>query len=191
MRIRREAQNRLSEIQMLVMDVDGVLTRGGIFYTDAGMEVKAFDIKDGLGLRVAGFGGLRLALVSGRTSPIVQRRARDLGAEDVLQRIGDKEAGLRAIAQARGIPMERIAFMGDDLDDLSAMRAAGVSIAPADAVAEVIAGAGIVTDAPGGRGAARQAVELILKAQGKWEEAVNRYLEGLAARNRGRRPSGT
>ena len=189
MRITREAQHRLTEIELLVMDVDGVLTQGDILYTDAGMELKAFDIKDGLGLRVAAFAGLRLALVAGRTSPIIQRRARDLRVEDVLTRVGDKEAALRSIAQARGVGLPKVAYMGDDLNDRPAMRLAGLSIAPADAAPEILAEAGLVTDAPGGRGAARQAVELILKAQGKWEAAVTAYLEDLSQRDRGRRPA--
>ncbi len=188
MRINRDAQRRLPGIVMLVMDVDGVLTNGDIVYTDAGVEQKVFDVKDGLGLRVAVEAGLHLVLMTGRISSILQRRARDLRIKTVLQRVGDKEAALRSLAQDRGVPLERVAYMGDDLNDRAAMRAAGVSIAPADAVPDILAEADVVTDAPGGKGAARQAVERILRAQGKWEQAIERYLAGLAERDSYRRP---
>ena len=187
MKITRELRERLAKVQLLVLDVDGVLTQGEIVYTDGGAEAKAFDVKDGLGIRVAGDAGLEIALMTGRASPMVQRRARDLRIAHVLQRVGDKGAALRKLAEEKGIPVERVAFMGDDLNDLGAMRLAGVSIAPADAVEEIRAAADLVTDAPGGRGAAREAVEAVLRAQGKWESAVSGYLAGLAKRGRARR----
>lgn len=189
MKITRRAQDRLAEIAMLVMDVDGVLTQGEVIYTDAGTEIKSFDVRDGLGLRVAGTAGLRLALVSGRTSAIVQRRARDLRITDIALRAGDKVLAARGFAQQYHLPLTRVAYMGDDLNDLGPMRACGLAIAPADAVPDILAEADIVTDAPGGRGAARQVVELILRAQGKWEHAVEQYLEELAERDEGRRPA--
>jgi 3-deoxy-D-manno-octulosonate 8-phosphate phosphatase (KDO 8-P phosphatase) len=188
MRINRDAQRLLPGIAMLVMDVDGVLTNGDIVYTDAGVEQKVFDVKDGLGLRVAVEAGLQLALVTGRISSILQRRARDLRIKTVLQRVGDKEAALRSLAEDRGLPLTRVAYMGDDLNDRAALRVAGISIAPADAVPDIAAEADILTDAPGGKGAARQVVELILRSQGKWEPAVEKYLAGLAERDTYRRP---
>ena len=187
MRIPGALRERLAKVQLLVFDVDGVLTQGDIIYTDAGAEAKTFDVKDGLGIRVASDLGLGLALMTGRTSQLVQRRARDLRIPEVLQRVGDKGAALRKLAEGKGIPIEQVAFMGDDLNDREAMRLAGVAIAPADAAAEIRREADLVTEAPGGRGAAREAVEAILRAQGRWEEAVNRYLEGLVQRDRARR----
>jgi 3-deoxy-D-manno-octulosonate 8-phosphate phosphatase (KDO 8-P phosphatase) len=171
----------------MVFDVDGVLTRGEIIYTDAGVEAKAFDVKDGLGIRVASDAGLGVALMTGRTSQVVQRRARDLRIAEVLQRVGDKAEALRRYAAEKEVPLERVAFMGDDLNDREAMRLAGVAIAPADAVPEIREEADLVTEARGGRGAAREAVEAVLRARGRWEEAVNRYLEGLTERDRARR----
>jgi 3-deoxy-D-manno-octulosonate 8-phosphate phosphatase (KDO 8-P phosphatase) len=191
MKINREAQRRLPQVAMLVMDVDGVLTNGDIVYTDAGVEEKVFDVKDGLGLRVAVTGGLQVVLVTGRLSSILQRRARDLRIKTVLQRVGDKEVAVRTLAEDSGLPLERVAFMGDDLNDRTVMRAVGVAIAPADAVPDILAEADVVTDAPGGKGAARQAVELILRAQGRWDKAVERYLAGLAERDAYRRPAQT
>lgn len=187
MKIADRLRGRLAAIQALVLDVDGVLTPGGIIYTDAGEEGKIFDVKDGLGIRVARTANLAMALMTGRVSSVVQRRARDLRIPDVLQRVGDKATALRAFAEAQGIPVEHVAFMGDDLNDREAMRIAGLSIAPGDAVPEIRDEADMVTEAPGGRGAAREAVEAILRAQGKWESAVAEYLGSLAERDRSRR----
>jgi 3-deoxy-D-manno-octulosonate 8-phosphate phosphatase (KDO 8-P phosphatase) len=196
MKITRTVRERLAAIRALVFDVDGVLTEGQIIYSDAGTEAKAFDVKDGLGIRVAAGTELQIALMTGRASSVVQRRARDLRVQYVLQRLGDKAAALRAFAAQIRLPLERVAFMGDDLNDREALRIAGLSIAPADAAAEIRQMVDLVTDAPGGRGAAREAVEAILRAQGRWEQAVEQYLESLAERERarreeeGRRPSG-
>ena len=187
MKIPHALRERLAGIELLVLDVDGVLTQGEIVYTDTGAEAKAFDVKDGLGMRVASDTGLGVVLMTGRASPVVQRRARDLRIADVLQRVGDKAAALRRLAADKEMPLERVAFMGDDLNDREAMRVAGVAIAPADAVEEIRQEADLVTEAPGGRGAAREAVEAVLRAQGRWEKAVDRYLEGLAERGRARR----
>jgi len=189
MKTPRGVRDRLAAIELLVLDVDGVLTQGDIIYTDTGVEAKAFDVKDGLGIRVASEAGLQIAIMTGRASRVVERRARDLRVSDVLQRVGDKAAALRKLAADKRIPLERVAFMGDDLNDRDAMRLVGMSIAPADAVPEIRQDAGLVTDAPGGRGAVRQAVEAILRAKGGWDKAVASYLEGLSARDRSRRPS--
>ena len=180
-------RSKLAAIRALVLDVDGVLTQGEVVYTDTGVEAKAFDVKDGLGIRVAEAAGLQLALMTGRVSSVVQRRARDLRIEEVLQRVGDKAAALRAFAAGKDIALEQIVFMGDDLNDLEAMRIAGVAIAPADAAAEVREEADLVTEAAGGRGAVREAVEAVLRAQGRWESAVSGYLKALGERDRARR----
>ena len=187
MKVTGALRERLAAIELMVFDVDGVLTQGDIIYTDQGVEAKAFDVKDGLGLRLASSAGLRLAVMTGRSSRVVERRARDLHILDVLQRVGDKAAALRELAEEKGVALERVAFMGDDFNDREAMRLVGVSIAPADAAAEIREQADLVTDARGGKGAARQAVEAVLQAQGRWEEAVDKYLEGLAERERSRR----
>jgi 3-deoxy-D-manno-octulosonate 8-phosphate phosphatase (KDO 8-P phosphatase) len=180
-------RGRLAAVQMMVFDVDGVLTGGQIIYTDEGAEAKAFDVKDGLGLRVAVDAGLSIVLMTGRSSRVLERRARDLHITDVLQRVGDKAEALRRLAEDKGIALERVAFMGDDVNDREAMRLAGIAIAPADAVQEIRGLAHLVTEAGGGRGAAREAVEAVLRAQGKWEQAVDSYLRGLTERDRGRR----
>ena len=182
-----ELRARLAAIQMMVFDVDGVLTEGQIVYTDEGAEAKAFDVKDGLGLRVAGEAGMALALMTGRASRVIERRARDLHISDVRQRVGDKAEALRHLAEEKGIPLDRVAFMGDDVNDREAMRLAGIAIAPADAVQEIRDLAHVVTVAPGGRGAAREAVEAVLRAQDRWEAAVDGYLRSMSERDRARR----
>jgi len=191
MRVSGSLRQRLAAIEMIVFDVDGVLTQGDIVYTDEGAEAKAFDVKDGLGLRVASEIGLQLAIMTGRSSRVVERRARDLHVLNVLQRVGDKAAALRGMAEEKGLSLDRVAFMGDDFNDRDAMRSAGVSMAPSDAIPEIRQLADLVTDAPGGRGAARQAVEAILHAQGRWDQAVEDYLAGLAERERTRRSNGS
>jgi 3-deoxy-D-manno-octulosonate 8-phosphate phosphatase (KDO 8-P phosphatase) len=187
MTISDDLRARLAGIKALVLDVDGVLTQGQVIYTDSGEEAKTFDVKDGLGLRVAAEAGLQVALMTGRASSVVQRRGRDLHIGDILQRVGDKAAALRAFAADKQLALEHVAYMGDDLNDREAMRIAGLAIAPADAVPEILQQAHLVTDAAGGRGAARQAVEAILRTQGRWEEAVNQYFAALAERDRARR----
>jgi len=191
MRVSGSLRQRLAAIEMIVFDVDGVLTQGDIVYTDEGAEAKAFDVKDGLGLRVASEIGLQLAIMTARSSRVVERRARDLHVLNVLQRVGDKAAALRGMAEEKGLSLDRVAFMGDDFNDRDAMRSAGVSMAPSDAIPEIRQLADLVTDAPGGRGAARQAVEAILHAQGRWDQAVEDYLAGLAERERTRRSNGS
>jgi len=187
MKVAPELRERLAAIELLVLDVDGVLTEGKIIYTDEGAEAKAFDVKDGLGVRVASAAGVAVAMMTGRTSRVVERRARDLRISDVLQRVGDKAAALRKLAEEKGLALERVAFMGDDLNDREALRLAGVSIAPADAVLEIREQVDLVTEALGGRGAVREAVEAVLRAQGRWESAVAGYLAGLVERDRARR----
>ena len=182
-----ELKDRLAAVQMMVFDVDGVLTQGDIIYADDGAEAKAFDVKDGLGLRVAADAGLAIVLMTGRSSRVVERRARDLRITDVLQRVADKAEAVRHLAAEKGIGLEQVAFMGDDVNDLQVMGAVGVAIAPADAVQEVKLLAHLVTEAPGGRGAAREAVEAVLRAQERWDKAVAVYLKGLSERDKARR----
>ncbi len=182
-----ELRDRLAAIQMIVFDVDGVLTQGDIVYNDDGAEAKAFDVKDGLGLRVATDAGLVIALVTGRSSRVVERRARDLRIADVLQRVGDKTEAVRQLASEKGIPLERVAFVGDDVNDRQVMRSVGVAMAPFDAVQEIKDLAHLVTKSPAGRGAAREAVEAVLRAQDRWDQAVDAYLRGLSERDKARR----
>lgn len=179
----RDLAARLARVRLLVLDVDGTLTDGGVIYDAAGNEAKRFHIHDGLGIVLAAFVGLRVAWMTGRVSPLVERRARELGipAALLLQGVRDKAFALIALASRLQVAPDAVAYMGDDLNDLPALRVAGVALAPANAVAEVKSVAHMVTPCAGGDGAVRDAIEAILKARGEWSYALEAYLASLAA----------
>jgi 3-deoxy-D-manno-octulosonate 8-phosphate phosphatase (KDO 8-P phosphatase) len=153
------------------MDVDGTLTDGAIVYGEDGREWKAFHARDGLAVRLLQAGGVEVAIISGRSSPIVARRAAELGIRHVRQGVRDKAAELRALCAALDVPPREAAFAGDDLTDVEAMCAAGWSAAPSDADPEVRRVAALVCSLPGGRGAVREAAEALLRALGRWDAA--------------------
>lgn len=173
----REILERAKRIKMLLMDVDGVLTDGSIFFASGRQEIKAFFVHDGLGLRMAKRAGIITGLISSRESEMVVRRARELQIPEVHQRIQNKIAVWEKLLGKYQLPPEQVAMMGDDLSDLSLLRRAGLSIAVANAAEEVKSRVHYVTHHPGGRGAVREAVELILRAQGKYEEELQQYLQ--------------
>ena len=162
------AAPRVSRIRLLVLDVDGVLTDGGLFYGASGEETKRFHVHDGLALVAARKAGLQIAVLSSRASAAVTRRMTELGVSEVHQGVGDKAAGLVALCERLGIPASAVAMMGDDLPDLPAMGRVGLALAPANAVAEVKRAAHWVARRPGGEGAVREAVEMLLKARRAW-----------------------
>lgn len=176
-----DLRERLTRVRLLALDVDGVLTDGGVLFDDAGGEMKRFHIHDGLGIVLAGLAGLPVAWITGRRSPIVERRAKELKVTHLLQGVRDKAVALREIVEALGIGMDNIACMGDDLNDLPMLRLAAVAIAPANAVSpEVRAAVHWVTPREGGSGAVRDAIELILRARGDWNTVLDSYLSSLA-----------
>jgi 3-deoxy-D-manno-octulosonate 8-phosphate phosphatase (KDO 8-P phosphatase) len=168
-----------ARIKLLALDVDGTLTDGTVLYSDTGAELKPFHIQDGLGIVLAGFVGLQIAWITGRTSPIVERRARELKVTLLRQGVHDKAAALAEVAFAAGIEPGEVAFMGDDLNDIPAMRSAAAILAPANAVSEIRHLAHYVTSASGGQGAVREAIETILRARGDYDVAVGTYLLSL------------
>ena len=192
------AQARARKIKLLLFDVDGVLTDGKLFFVpqdsqspanqnSAGktnktaqgqIEVKGFHAHDGVANSLARIAGLKTGLITRRASETVALRARDLKIDHVHQGIQDKRACFEEVAKQEGLKPEQAAFVGDDVIDLPAMRAAGLSIAVKNARAEVKKEAHYVTPHAGGEGALRDAVEFILKAQGKWKKAVEEYLGG-------------
>jgi 3-deoxy-D-manno-octulosonate 8-phosphate phosphatase (KDO 8-P phosphatase) len=176
-----DAHARLSRIKLLALDVDGTLTDGTVLYSDAGEELKPFHIQDGLGIVLAGFVGLQVAWITGRTSPIVERRARELGVPLLRQGVKDKAAAIAEVGFAAHVEPGEVAFMGDDLNDIPAMRRAAAILAPANAVEEVRAMAHAVTGRAGGAGAVRDAVEIILRARGDYDVAVGAYLLSLTS----------
>ena len=166
---------KAERIAVLVLDVDGVLTDGGIWYTDRGDELKRFHARDGLGLNLWRRAGGRAAVLSGRASEAVARRAAELGLAPVYQGRDDKAAGFAALLAELGVAPEQVCGIGDDLPDLPFLTRCGLAVAVGDAAAEVRSAADHVTAAPGGRGAVREAVEWLLKARGQWAELVDRY----------------
>ncbi len=169
---------RAAAIELLLLDVDGVLTDGSIIYADDGTELKRFHVRDGSGLKLWHAAGKRSAIVSGRKSVAVERRASELGIRPVLQGRDDKLAAFDEVLAATGLRPEQVCAVGDDLPDVPVLRRCGLAVAVADACPEVRAAAHHVTAAPGGRGAAREAIEWLLKAQGRWAELTARYTGG-------------
>jgi 3-deoxy-D-manno-octulosonate 8-phosphate phosphatase (KDO 8-P phosphatase) len=167
-------EKRAAHIKLLLMDCDGVLTDGSLFLLGDEDEQKSFNVKDGLGLELFNRAGLRSGIISGRTSLAVERRARETGVRFVRQGIENKIAVFAEVLAEAGVTENEVAFIGDDLNDIPLMQRAELAVAVADAVEETRLIAHYVTRAEGGRGAVREVVELILKAQGRWSELARR-----------------
>lgn len=165
------------QIRLLALDVDGVLTDGRLYFTEDGQEIKTFDSQDGHGIKLLQKTGIVCAIITGRTSQLVERRARNLGITLLLQGREDKLVALKELSVQLVIPLEEMAYVGDDWPDLPAIRAAGLGVAVANAHREVRRYADFVSLATGGRGAVREVCDLILEAQGRYEEALAPYLE--------------
>jgi 3-deoxy-D-manno-octulosonate 8-phosphate phosphatase (KDO 8-P phosphatase) len=163
-------ENRAAVVRLFALDVDGILTDGLIYYSSSGDELKAFNIKDGLGIKLLQKVGVRVAIITGRQSEIVARRARELGIADVLQGREDKRQALLEVCQRHNISMDECAYMGDDLPDLGAIIAAGLGMTVADASSTVREAADWRSRYNGGCGAVREACEFILSAKGEWSE---------------------
>jgi 3-deoxy-D-manno-octulosonate 8-phosphate phosphatase (KDO 8-P phosphatase) len=172
----RGANARARRVRLLVLDVDGVLTDGRMILSERGDELKAFHTHDGIGINLARRCGILVALVTGEKSPIAQSRGAKLGLEDIVLGARRKGEVLADLMAKHGVSPEQTAFMGDDLLDLPALERVGLAVAPANAVPEVRAIAHVVTRAAGGGGAVRECVELILRAQGRWREAVRTFV---------------
>lgn len=170
-----DAAGKLEKVKILLLDVDGVMTDGSIIYTDSGSEIKAFCVKDGLGIRLLMEAGIKVGVVTGRSSDALHHRCKNLRIEYIFDGVLNKAGIFDKIMETTGFQAEEIAYMGDDLPDLPIMRAAGIPIAVADAHESVIETACIVTSAKGGNGAIREVCEAILKAQGHWESVVKRF----------------
>jgi 3-deoxy-D-manno-octulosonate 8-phosphate phosphatase (KDO 8-P phosphatase) len=170
---------RCRPIELLVADVDGVLTDGVVALDDRGIETKHFYVRDGMAYALWHRAGKQAAILSGRRSAAVERRAAELKIAHVLQGHEQKAAPLRSLIEGLGITPRQVCFVGDDLADLPVLGAVGLAACPADAAAEVKDAAHLVTRAPGGRGAVREVVEVILKAQGTWTDLVGSTFEAL------------
>ena len=165
----------LKDIQLLLLDVDGVLTDGSIIYSDGDSETKVFNVKDGYGIKLVMAAGVKVGLVTGRTSKALDRRCRDLGIRYVYDGVRQKDRLLDKIVLETGVDADNAAFMGDDLPDLALMKRIGLSIAVADAHEMIRNYANWVTTAPGGRGAVREVCDAMLKARGDWEQLMEQF----------------
>ena len=168
-------QERLKSVKVLILDVDGVLTDGGIFIDDDGRETKRFDVRDGHGLKMLMRYDVEVIFLTGRESRVVEHRARDLGISEVYQGVWNKLEVFDEIVKKRNMGSESIAFVGDDVVDVPVLRRAGFSASVADAADDVKKCVDYVTENMGGRGAVREICEIILKAKEKWPEATARY----------------
>ena len=171
-----DTQSRAARIKLVAFDIDGVMTDGGLHYTDDGHELKTFNVQDGLGVVLLRRAGIKVAIITGRTSNVVNCRAKDLGVEHVFHGVGDKGAVSGQLLEQLGLQWSELAFMGDDLIDLPAMTRCGLAIAPANARPVVKERAHMVTEAGGGQGAVREAIEFILAAQDKLDAVFAPYL---------------
>jgi 3-deoxy-D-manno-octulosonate 8-phosphate phosphatase (KDO 8-P phosphatase) len=167
---------RARKIRMVLLDSDGVLTDGRIIVTGDGGEARSFDVRDGHGIRMGQRAGLLFGVISGRESRALDLRASELDFVEIHQRVLDKLERVDEIVSRRGIGLEELCFVGDDVIDLPVMRRCGRAVAPCDAVADVRGVAHYVTQRRGGRGAVRELVELLLKANGSWNRVMARYL---------------
>ena len=170
------AMRRAKKIRVLLMDVDGTMTTGGVclqsFPDGSVAEMKVFNARDGAGIKLASIMGIRTGLITGRDSAATTRRARESSMEFVVQGQPKKLEAYKAILVRAGVTDEEVAYVGDDLPDLPIMERAGLAVAVSDAVAEVQRAAHYITTVRGGEGAIREVVELILKSQGVWKRAV-------------------
>lgn len=163
---------RAAAVELLVFDVDGVLTDGGLYYGPSGEMMKRFDVRDGHGLVMARLVGLKTAVLTARSSQIVEARGKELGCVEVLQGKKNKRRALLELLDKLHLDASLCAYMGDDVNDLGPLAVCGLACCPADAAAEVRAKCAFVSSYPGGRGAARELVELCLKSRGSWDQAL-------------------
>ena len=173
--ITEQIGERAARVKLLVLDVDGVLTDGKIIMDHEGRESKAFDVRDGHGIKLLRGAGIEVAVLTGRSSPVVQHRADDLEIPWVQQGVNDKVKAYQEIARKTGVTDDETCFIGDDLVDIPLLKRVGFPIVVADGAHEAKKCALYVTTAPGGKGAVREVCDLLLQARGKWAEILRRY----------------
>ena len=166
---------RCRPIELILSDVDGVLTDGRLVYDNQGIETKQFHVRDGLGIKLWERSGFQFGIVTSRTSHIVKVRCAELGIELLRQGSQDKVMVTKEIIQSLELTPDQVCFIGDDLPDLPVIQLVGLGVAVADAVAEVRAAADYVTKSVGGAGAVRELVEMVLKAKDRWSDVLRKY----------------
>jgi 3-deoxy-D-manno-octulosonate 8-phosphate phosphatase (KDO 8-P phosphatase) len=170
-----EFVSRAKALTWLLFDVDGVLTDGRLFYGEHGERFKVFDVRDGLAVKLARQAGLKVGLISGRGNAALRRRMEEIHVDELFLAVADKRIVFAEFLARHAIPAEQVAFTGDDLPDLPILTTCGLSFAPADASPDVRARVHRVLTRPGGRGAAREVVEIVLQARGAWAGLVAEY----------------
>lgn len=168
-------------VRLIVVDVDGTMTDGSLVIGRSGEEIKSFSVRDGIGIKFAQEAGIEVALLSGRTSEIVEHRARMLDIRVVRLGHDLKLPVVKEVAASLEVGLDEIAYIGDDVVDLVPIREVGLGVAVADAARDVLEAADVVTEARGGHGAVRELIESILRARGDWDDVVARYLERKGA----------
>lgn len=174
---KKEIEKLAGNIKLLILDVDGVMTDGGIILDNEGNEFKAFHVRDGHGIKMLVNAGVHVAIVSGRQSKVVERRARELGISEIYQKCYEKTAAFDQIAQKYGVAGREVAYVGDDIVDIPVLKRAGLSIAVSDATDETKKFAAMITKNRGGRGAVREVCDLLLRAKGLWKTMTKEYFE--------------
>ncbi|MHB8882970.1 MAG: 3-deoxy-manno-octulosonate-8-phosphatase KdsC [Thermodesulfovibrionales bacterium] len=174
---KKGVREKAKKIRLLILDVDGVMTDGSIILDNEGNEFKSFHVRDGHGIRMLMQSGVRVAIITGRSSKVVVRRARELGITDVFQNCRDKRVAYRKLLKLYSLDSSQVAYIGDDIVDLPVMSLVGLPVAVADASAGTKEYALLVTRNRGGRGAVREVTDLILKSQGLWKDIFNEYIK--------------
>lgn len=170
-------RTKAEKVKMIIFDVDGTLTDGMIIIDNKGTETKNFNVKDGFAMQKARQLGIKTGIITGRKSEVVEHRMRDLGVDELHQGVKDKKEKLKEIMLKYGYETENIAYMGDDINDLGIMQMSGFTGAPFDAICEVKAIADFISNNDGGRGAAREFIEYILKIKSLWSNVIDEYIK--------------
>jgi len=173
--VKENLREKARKVKLLLLDVDGVLTDGRIIYDSLGRDMKFFDVHDGLGVYVLRKAGIKTILITAKGSRAIKPRARDMEVEEVFSDITPKTRALDRILKKHKVDISEVCFVGDDLVDLCLMKRVGFAVAVFNAAPEIKQVASYITLREGGRGAVREVAELILKSQGKWEEALRAY----------------
>ena len=168
--------DKAKAVSLMIFDVDGVMTDGSLYYTDSGEEIKAFNSLDGHGLKMLRASGVKLAIMTGRTSRLVEKRAKDLGVDFLYQGSGDKQASFEQLLIAAGVSKEACGYMGDDVIDIPVMRRVAFAVAVPDSPELVRKHSDYVTGSQGGHGAVREVCEYLMQAQGTFDAAMAPYL---------------
>lgn len=173
--MKKNIKEKLKKIKLLILDIDGVMTDGRIIMDDAGREMKNFHVRDGHGLKLIQRYGIKVAIITGRQSKVVDHRTKDLEIKDVYQKVFNKKEVFEKLLKKHKLSADEAAFMGDDIVDIPVLKRVGFSAAVADAVDEVKESVNYIAQNSGGHGAVRELCEMILQAQDKWQEVAGRY----------------